>query len=551
MSQNEAVIAPASLGVEDRSDRNIHSGELHRTLNWTHAFWFAAGVPTLVLFTVGAVAAAVGNISSVVWIISILIGFLQCFTYAEISGLYPNKSGGASVYGAMAWVRYGKMLGPISVWANWFSWSPVLAIGSGLAAGYILNMLFTPDSLVRTWQFTILDLAFIKEGLALRINATFFVGLALVLTIFAIQHRGVAKAAKIQMIVAVASLLPLFLIGIVPLLSGEVHFQNFTPLVPLAHDAAGAPVNGHWDMVGWTTLMGGLFVAAWSTYPFETAVCYVREFKNPARDTIRAMVYSGLLCLVFFTLVPIAFQGYLGLDGLLEPSIYDGTGVGEVMAKMIGAGPVIQNLIVSMLALAIILVIMTAMAGSSRTLLQGSVDGWLPKYLSKINIHGAPVAAMWTDLGFNIFLLLLSDYVYLIVLANATYMIFVFLNLQSGWLHRIDVPHFKRPYKCPNWLLAVGAILGYVNLLIMGWGTDLWGKNALLVSLIITAGIIPVFAYRHYVTDKGKFPASMCESMEVEYGGKFAPKRKAGVLPYLALIGGILTVYIGHSLAVY
>lgn len=549
MSQNEAVIAPASLGVEDRSDRNIHSGELHRTLNWTHAFWFAAGVPTLVLFTIGAVAAAVGNISSLVWIVAIIFGFLQCFTYAEISGLYPNKSGGASVYGAMAWVRYGKMLGPISVWANWFSWSPVLAIGSGLAAGYILNMLFTPDSLVRTWQFTILDLAFIKEGLALRINATFFVGLALVLTIFAIQHRGVAKAAKIQMIVAVASLLPLFLIGIVPLLSGEVHLQNFTPFVPLAHDATGAPVNGHWDMVGLTTLMGGLFIAAWSAYPFETAVCYVSEFKNPARDTIRAMVYSGLLCLVFFTLVPIAFQGYLGLDGLLAPGIYDGSGVGEVMAQMIGAGPVVQNLIISMLALAIVLVIMTAMAGSSRTLLQGSVDGWLPKYLSKVNIHGAPVAAMWTDLIFNIFLLSLSDYVYLIVLANATYMIFVFLNLQSGWLHRIDVPHFKRPYKCPNWLLAVGAVLGYVNLFIMGWGADQWGKNALLVSLIITAAIIPVFAYRHYVTDKGKFPESMCKSMELEYGGKFAPKKNAGVLPYVALIAGILTVYIGHSLA--
>ncbi|MEO7343239.1 MAG: amino acid permease, partial [Methylotenera sp.] len=238
----------------NKADEAPGSSQLHRTLNWTHAFWFAAGVPTLVLFTVGAVAAAVGNIASMVWIISISIGFLQCFTYAEISGLFPNKSGGASVYGAMAWVRYGKMLGPVSVWANWFSWSPVLAIGSGLAAGYILDMLFTPDSLVRTWQLTLLDLGFLKDGLSLRINATFLVGLALIFTIFAIQHRGVAKAAKIQMIVAVASLLPLFLIGIVPLFSGDFHLQNFAPLVPLTHDAAGVAINGQWNMVGWTTL---------------------------------------------------------------------------------------------------------------------------------------------------------------------------------------------------------------------------------------------------------------------------------------------------------
>lgn len=86
----------------------------------------------------------------------------------------------------------------------------VLVIGSGLAGGYILNMLFTPDSAIRMWELNLLDLGFIKEGLKLRLNATFFVGLALVLAIFSIQHRGIAKAAKIQMIVALATLSPLF-----------------------------------------------------------------------------------------------------------------------------------------------------------------------------------------------------------------------------------------------------------------------------------------------------------------------------------------------------
>ena len=550
MSKVEAVI-PFQIDVGTNHSSSTSTTTLRRTLDWTDAFWFAAGVPALVLFTVGAVASAVGNISSLVWVISIFLGFLQCFTYAEISGLYPNKSGGASVYGAMAWVRYGKMLGPISVWANWFSWSPVLAIGSGLAGGYILNMLFTPDSAIRMWEITLFDMGFIKDGLKLRLNATFFVGLALVLGIFSLQHRGIAKAAKIQMIVALAALLPLFLIGIAPFFSGDFHLNNFTPLVPLAHDATGAAVNGTWNNVGWTIFMGGLFLAAWSSYPFETAVCYVSEFKDPSRDTIRAMIYSGLLCVLFFTLVPVAFQGFLGIEGLMSPGIIDGSGVGEVMAKMVGGGAVVQNIIVCMLILAVALVIMTAMAGSSRTLLQGSVDGWLPKYLSNVNHNGAPVAAMWTDLCFNIFLLMLSDYLYLLVLANATYMIFVFLNLQSGWLHRIDNAHLKRPYRCPTWLLATGAILGFFNLLLLGWGADLWGKNALLVSLIITAGIIPVFAYRHYVTDKGQFPKTMCDAMEVPYGGAFNPTRKAGVLPYITLIAGAVAIYIGTQLAVY
>lgn len=198
--------------------------------------------------------------------------------------------------------------------------------------------------------------------------------------------------------------------------------------------------------------------------------------------------------------------------------------------------------------LSICLVVMTAMAGSSRTLYQGSYDGWLPKYLSRVNSHGAPVAAMWTDLAVNTVLLSISDYVFLIVLANATYMIFVFLNLQAGWLHRIDRPNTPRPYRAPNWLLAVGAFCGFLNLLILRWGADFWGQRVLLTSLLIVAGIIPIFAYRHYVTDRGKFPPWMQEDLEVN---GHPLRRRAGLLPYVTLLAGGVTVYVGHLLATY
>ena len=70
-----------------------------------------------------------------------VMGFIQSFTYAEIAGLFPNKSGGASVYGAAAWVRYAKFIAPLSVWCNWFAWTPVLSLGCSIAAAYILNAL--------------------------------------------------------------------------------------------------------------------------------------------------------------------------------------------------------------------------------------------------------------------------------------------------------------------------------------------------------------------------------------------------------------------------
>ena len=85
---------------------------LRRAITWKHAFWVASGVPALVLFSIGGVAATVGTPSWAVWVISVGFGFLQAFTYAEIAGLFPNKSGGASVYGAAAWIRYSRFIAP-------------------------------------------------------------------------------------------------------------------------------------------------------------------------------------------------------------------------------------------------------------------------------------------------------------------------------------------------------------------------------------------------------------------------------------------------------
>src|ERR1700756_5534103 len=240
------------------------SAGLERGIDWTGAFWVASGVPPLVLFSIGAVAATVGKLSWVIWMASIAMGFIQSFTYAEIAGLFPHKSGGASVYGAIAWVRYGKFIAPVSVWCNWLAWSPVLAIGSGLAAGYVLSASFAPDAAINTWQIRLLDLSGVKPGLYLRIDATFVIGAVLMLAAFAIQHGGILRSARVTLILGVASLIPLGLIAVVPILTGDMPRAHFFPIVPLAHDAQARVVDGHWNAAGWTLMAGGLFIAAWS-----------------------------------------------------------------------------------------------------------------------------------------------------------------------------------------------------------------------------------------------------------------------------------------------
>jgi len=543
---------------------------LERGIDWTGAFWVASGVPPLVLFSIGAVAATVGKPSWVVWMASIGLGFIQSLTYAEIAGLFPHKAGGTSVYGAIAWVRYSKLIAPVSVWCNWFAWSPVQAIGSGLAAGYILNGLFAPDSVINTWQWTLLDLSSLKSGLALRINSTFILGTVIVLAVKAIQDGGILRSANTTKILGISAMIPLILVGVMPILTGDMVKAHFFPLVPIAYDAAGNVVDGAWNRAGWTLIAGGMFLAAWSTYGFETAVCYTGEFKNPKTDTFKAIFYSGLLCVLVYTLVPFAFQGFLGLgelvkpavldahgavvtpatySGMLAPDIYSGMGVAKVMARMIHAGQLLGTVLVVMLILSIVLSIMTSMAGSSRTLYQASVDGWLPRYLSKVNEHGAPSNAMLTNLGFNLLLLLMSDYVFVLGASNVGYLIFNFLNLNAGWIHRIDRPRQERPWRAPTWIIVAGGVLSFVNLAFMGMGADVYGAGTLKTGLVFASLILPVFVYRHYRQDRGAFPPAMAEDLEIGSGEKIV--NRAGIAPYVTLALGVLVVYVTHRLAVH
>ena len=562
---------------------------LQRSIDWRGAFWVASGVPALVLFSIGGIAGTTGKLAFLIWTVSMVMGFIQSFTYAEIAGLFPNKSGGASVYGAAAWVRYSKIIAPLSVWCNWFAWSPVLSLGCSIAAAYILNALApigpvptlaetSPEVVawlgdaanagktaadaiaalsaaataavtpaIRTWTLFSHSLGPVSFSL----NAAFFIGVILMLLVFAIQHRGILGTANVQKYIGLLVIVPMLIVGVVPILTGQIDWSNYSPLLPLA--AAYAPEPGAWNIPGWTLVLGGMFIAAWSTYGFETAVCYTREFKDPKTDTFKAIFYSGLLCLLLYILVPFTFQGVLGLDGMLATPIVDGSGVAEAMGKMVGGSGFVTNILVMMMILALLLSIMTAMAGSSRTLYQGSVDGWLPRYLSHVNEHGAPTRAMWTDLVFNLVLLAIAaadatSFFFILAVSNVGYIIFNFLNLNAGWIHRIDNGHIERPWRSPTWLLALGTLFAFVNAVFMGAGAKVWNPIALWAGLATAAMIIPVFWFRHYVQDKGQFPPQMLSDLGLTQADM--KTRKAGMLPYLTLVAGLIVVLVSNWLFV-
>jgi amino acid transporter len=264
--------------------------------------------------------------------------------------------------------------------------------------------------------------------------------------------------------------------------------------------------------------MGSMFIAAWTTYGAETAVCYTSEFKDPSKDNIRAIASAGGLGFLCFTLLPFTFLGVLGMKNLTDPAFVAGdpqAAIVKLAEITFGAGS--GRIITLMLICALLLAISTAMAGSSRTLYQGSVDGLLPKYLSHLNEHGAPTKAMWTDLIFNIFLLLLGNPIFVLAAGAVAYVFCICMDMNAGWMHRLQRPNHPRPFVAPNWLIYVGGpVLSIINLAFIIFGANVYAPGALWFGLAASALCIPIFYYRHYIVDKGQWPAAAQEHLGIK-----------------------------------
>merc|ERR1711972_498189 len=130
--------------------------------------------------------------------------------------------------------------------------------------------------------------------------------------------------------------------------------------------------------------------------------------------------------------------------------------------------------------------------------------------------------------------------------SNVGYMIFNFLNLNAGWIHRIDSGNLPRAWRAPTALIAFNTLLAYVNALFLGAGVKAWGyPSALWVGLVVGSLIFPVFAFRHYYQDGGKFPEGALRELNLK-DDEGLGERRAGIAPFLALAAGLAIVFIAQ-----
>ena len=461
---------------------------LSRTVSWKEGMFIALGVPLLILPSIYDVSSVVWGLCIVVWVFSVLQGFIQNLAYGEMVTLLPNATGLPGCAQAVftkpdSTNKYdkGKLIGAFSAWCYWFAWCPVVAIFTMMIGDYLIQM-FSLD--ISGWA---------------AIGLYMVVGVLIVIVMYILGSKGLEGGAKVGTILALLSLIPIVIILLGALAKGMFDFENITSNFTRP--------DWTWSFEDIILLFGCFGLAQWSACAWETAAIYGPEYKEPGRDVPKALFSCGFICLIMYFFVSTAVYGSLGQAGTDAAGYATLVPIAEFAFGEFGSYIALFFLIVAM-----ILIIQTGFLGSSRTLHSLATEGNLPKWFGKLNANGMPSNAMIFVGLFNLFLILIIEYSAFILELSTTIMTILTASAigyciangiaLAAFVVTRSNPRFKdldRPFKAPGpwkYVISVMVIVQFCVWLpsLMYWSYYLTGGFiAIIIGVVILALFIPVW----------------------------------------------------------
>jgi len=473
--------------MSEGNGQQSSGSQLERTVSWKDGMFVALGVPLLIVPSLYDVGSMIWGLCIFTWTVGVLQGFVQNIAYAEMVTTFPQATGlpgcAQAVFNSPnvepGKIDKSKFIGAFASWCYWFAWTPVVYIFSGLIVEYI-GVLF--DLTLGEWEYVGLSMAVI---------------IVVVVGMFILSSRGLEGGGKIALILAVVSLIP-----VIAILLGDIGNFSFDRIA----DAWRFPVEGFDSAMSVVLVLGCFGLGQWSSCAWETAAIYGPEYKDPGKDTPKALFGCGIICLLMYFLVPFLMYGEIGQEGLLEAGYHSLYPVALQAFGEIGGFVAIIVLIIAM-----ILIIQTGYLGSSRALYSMSMEGNLPKWFGKLNSHGMPTNAMLFVSIFNSLLMLVlcilpilgADTSVMTVLSASAmgYAIANFVALAAFVKSRRD-PRFKdlpRPYKAPGFYTYVGMIMCVLQLVLLCclvyWSYVASGDSILptILGAVILLCFVPVW----------------------------------------------------------
>jgi amino acid transporter len=471
-------------------------------MTWYDGFVVALANPSFLLTALGGSVVSLGGWGAIiVWLISVMVGGLHNNLYAELAGMFPKLAGGVAVFAHEAWKKYTAFVGPIAAVGYWLGWSVVLAL-NGFIVGSLLQAQFYTGSgnAGSSWIH--------HSSLILGVNFDFTfpiaVGILLIAGIWVANVFGVRPAVWVGYITGGLLLFPLFVLIVIPYITGDWSSGNLHNNIHLGSSLTGD--------TGIRLVIVWLYLMCWSSYGFECCATFAPEYIDPARDTARSLRAAAVFSIFVYGLLPLGAVGTFGDKNITYGNAL--TFYSSTFKTLLGSG--LSDVLVIMLCAGIVLSMNTATMDGSRALYGISQDGMTFRWLGKLNARNVPGNAMTLDAVLNVFLLVLAvgvgaggGYLKVLAVSNFGYVIAHVFAISGFLLLRKDRPNWPRPIRVGAgwvpiaWLCLVYdivlLIVGAISFKLTGYGS---GYSVLWWSLAIPVIAIVAYIWRVKVEDK-------------------------------------------------
>lgn len=411
----------------------VSNDTLVRSIDWKQGLIIAMGIPILIVPSLCDLSVNLWAMSIAIWVLSVLSGFLLNIPLGEMCATFGVAGIGGSIQHIFRddekykgrKVNYGRIIGSLGAWAYFATWVPVIPIFTIMTGVYIND--------------------YFELGFSGSSNTLFYLLLGVLIYGFIIitGRKGLEGGAKAQLILAAITIVPILIIVMVPLFTGDFHMNNITDEV--------VPAGWKWDGNAILMILGCFTVAQWSAVGWESAATYGAEYKEPSKDVPKALMSCGLLCLFMYFVIAFCMYGALGISGINAAGAATLIPIAESDFGNIGGAVAVVLLIAGM-----VMIIQTAFLGTARTIQIMAKDGNFPYMFSKTNIYGVPMYAMFFEAAIG-FIIILAGITASQILAVSALGFAIALGMcMLAFIKSRRDPRFKdveRVYRAPKWAL--------------------------------------------------------------------------------------------------
>jgi amino acid transporter len=446
------------------------------------------GVPILILPSLFDVTDTLWAFSIIMWCVSVVQGFAQNFAIGEVSATFGCAGIPGSVQlmftdkNVKSRINKGRFMSGFASWCYWFTWTPVIPIFT-IMCGTYLQEFVEPLSGVNS---TLLNLC---------------LGALIFLLLIAVSSRGLAGGARLGLILAVVTILPLVLVCSLTFFNGSFELSHIMNEF--------LPPEWGWSATDLVMLFGTFALAQWSACAWETAAVYGSEYKNPGKDLPKALLSCGAICFIVYAIVAIAVFGVLGVGG-----VEDAGYATLVPVAVADFGEIGSSIALIMLVAGMVLLIQTAFLGSSRALYTMGEEQHMPAFFAKKNKHGTPYVAMMFQACMGMILIPLGSPEMILAASSFGFCLALGFAMWAFRRSRTD-PRFRdveRPWRAPRgWYWVSTGITIYQFFVLIPclayWSYCYFGVSSVILGGVILACYIPFwFFLQKYYDSKDKEP---------------------------------------------